>query len=127
MSDGKTFVKSHSRAEVEEKVEEADSYKKRLARVYENNKKQIQLTAGMAAETVGGLAGGAIVGAMRAYDVEEFGLIASVATTAIAGMKRLDEPNNPYWHGAFTTGVGMGAALVAGKVEDYLTEHKNGQ
>lgn len=124
MQDAKQWVKGASKQEVEEAVEERAALKGRLARVYANNKAHLANVAGMTAEVVGGLAGGAVVGAMRAYDVEEFGMIAAAGLGGIAGLKRLQEPMNPYYQAAFATSVGMGAALIAGVTEEWLTEEE---
>ena len=41
--------------------------------------------------------------------------------TAAMGMKRLDDPTDPYWQVAFATANGMGAALTAGYSRDYFS------
>jgi hypothetical protein len=75
----------------------------------------------MGAEVLGSLAGGGIVGYMQANDYEEWIALLTVGAGAVAAMKRLEDPTNPYWNAAFATANGMGAALASGYSRDYFS------
>lgn len=117
----KAFVESSTKAAVTAKVAEADRLENQLARERRSRKELAIATAAMGAEVAGSLLGGGVTGYMQANDWEEWIALGAVGLGAIAGMKRLDEPTNPYWQVAFATANGMGAALTAGYSRDYFS------
>jgi len=121
MENASAFVKSAPAAKVIEAVQDGQRARDALARANRTKKELAIATAGMGAEVVGSLAGGAVVGYMQAHDYEEWIALGAVAIGAISGMKRLDEPSNPYYQAAFATANGMGAALAAGYARDYFS------
>lgn len=115
------FVSHATKAEVVDRIEKAQQAEKRIERVNRTRKEMALATAGMGAEVVGALAGGAAVGYMQAKDHEEYAGLAAVGLGVAMGMKRLEEPSNPYWQVGFAAATGMGAAMAAGHARDYFS------
>lgn len=119
--EAKDFVKHASQAQVIDRVEKAEKAEARIERMQRTRRELAMHTAQMGAEVVGSLAGGGIVGYLQAKDYEEWASLGAVALGAVGGMKRLDEPNNPYWQVLFAAANGMGAAVISGYSRDYFS------
>ncbi len=117
----KAFVESSTKAAVTAKVAEAERLENQLARERRSKKELAIATAAMGAEVMGSLLGGGLTGYMQANDWEEWISLGAVGLGAVMGMKRLDDPTNPYYQVGFATANGMGAALAAGYSRDYFS------
>lgn len=124
-TDASAFVNNASKKEVVDAVERGQKAESRLARAEMSRKQLAIATAGMGAEAVGAIAGGVVVGYLQANDYEEWAGLVAAGLGVGMGMKRLEDPTNPYYHTGFAAATGIGAALAAGYARDYFSQGKN--
>ncbi len=119
-SDAAQYVKNASKADVIDKVAEADNLKGRLVRMQRTAKQQAITLAGMGAEALGAMAGGGLVGWMEAKDLEEWVALAGVAAGTVGAIKLMEDPENPYYRALFSTSLAIGSSVIAGYSRDYF-------